>query len=472
MNETADADHPLTVNDVQSRLNETTVARVVRPSTVAEVQEAVRRARADGLSICVAGARHSMGGQQFLANGVLVDMTGMAQILDLDDERGVVHAQAGIEWAALVPDLIDLQQGRSRQWGIIQKQTGADRLTLGGALGSNVHGRGLTLRPIIADVEWFDIVGPDGELRRVTRDDDPELFRLAIGGYGLFGIMTSVGLRLAPRRKVQRIVELIDVDQLAEAFDDRIRDGYLYGDCQFSIDPAADDFLRIGIFSCYRPVDPETPIPPGQRALTTEDWGKLLYLTHADKARAGAAYTAHYLATSGQIYWSDLHQMSDYVAGYHRRLDQVLGARVEGSEIITEIYVPRPSLAAFMSKVRDDFRANDVDLAYGTIRLTERDDESVMAWARDRYACVIFNLHTPHDPEGIAGSAAAFGRLIDLAISFGGSYYLTYHRFATPAQLQACYPDARSFLARKLVRDPEERFQSDWYRHYRDGLSA
>ena len=35
-----------------------------------------------------------------------------------------------------------------------------------------------------------------------------------------------------------------------------------------------------------------------------------------------------------------------------------------------------------------------------------------MAWARDRYACVIFNLHTPHDPEGIAGSAAAFGRLM------------------------------------------------------------
>ena len=164
----------MTVNDVQSRLNETTVARIVRPSTVAEVQDAVRRARADGLSICVAGARHSMGGQQFLANGVLVDMTGMAQILDLDDERGVVHAQAGIEWAALVPGLIDLQQGRPRQWGIIQKQTGADRLTLGGALASNVHGRGLTLRPIIADVEWFDLVGPDGELRRVTRDDDPE----------------------------------------------------------------------------------------------------------------------------------------------------------------------------------------------------------------------------------------------------------------------------------------------------------
>ena len=132
--------------------------------------------------------------------------------------------------------------------------------------------------------------------------------------------MTSVGLRLSPRRKVQRIVELMDVDHLADAFEDRIRDGYLYGDCQFSIDPAADDFLRIGIFSCYRPVDPETPIPPGQRALTTDDWGKLLYLTHADKARAAAAYTAHYLATSGQIYWSDLHQMSDYIAGYHRRL--------------------------------------------------------------------------------------------------------------------------------------------------------
>ncbi len=52
-----------------------------------------------------------------------------------------------------------MQKGRARQWGIVQKQTGADRLTLGGALGANIHGRGLKLRPFIGDVEAFSLGG-------------------------------------------------------------------------------------------------------------------------------------------------------------------------------------------------------------------------------------------------------------------------------------------------------------------------
>ena len=74
---------------------------------------------------------------------------------------GIVHAGAGIEWATLVPGLIELQGDAPGAWGIRQKQSGADGLSLGGALGSNVHGRGLTMRPIVDDVEWFDLVDAD-----------------------------------------------------------------------------------------------------------------------------------------------------------------------------------------------------------------------------------------------------------------------------------------------------------------------
>jgi hypothetical protein len=62
---------------------------------------------------------------------------------------------------------------------------------------------------------------------------------------------------------------------------------------------------------------------------------------------------------------------------------------------------------------------------------------------------------------------AAFRALIDLAIARGGSYYLTYHRFATREQVTKCHPQFASFLALKKKYDPDERFQSDWYRHYR-----
>src|SRR5580700_4999229 len=37
--------------------------------------------------------------------------------------------------------------------GIRQRQTGADRLTIGGAIGANIHGRVLTSPPFVDDLE-------------------------------------------------------------------------------------------------------------------------------------------------------------------------------------------------------------------------------------------------------------------------------------------------------------------------------
>jgi len=128
--------------------------------------------------------------------------------------------------------------------------------------------------------------------------------------------------------------------------------------------------------------------------------------------------------------------------------------------------VPRDRLADFMIDVAEDFRRTGVDVIYGTIRLIERDEETALPWARERWACIIFNLHTTHTPAGLEHAAEAFRLLIDLAIARGGSYFLTYHRWARLEQVEACYPEFRAFLAAKRSRDPDGRFQSDWYRHY------
>ena len=140
----------------------------------------------------------------------------------------------------------------------------------------------------------------------------------------------------------------------------------------------------------------------------------------------------------------------------------------KATDPITEIYVPRAQLADFMGAARADFKRHDVDVIYGTIRLIEQDDESFLAWATEAWACVIFNIHTVHTPAGIERSSATFRRLIDLALARGGSYYLTYHRYASRQQVQASYPQLPEFLRLKQQHDPDGRFQSDWYRHYRE----
>ena len=455
------------LNDVQSALNATRVHRVVRPRSIADIVEAIRGAAAEGRSISVAGSRHSMGGQQFGTDAVHLDMRSMTRVIDLDAERGVVDIEAGIEWAELLTATVAMQRGRERQWGIRQKQTGADQLSIGGALSSNIHGRGLTQRPIVEDVEGFTIVTADGSIVEVDRQRHPDLFRLAVGGYGLLGVIASVKLRLTPRHIVKRDVTLIRAADLMPAFEERIAAGYTFGDCQFSIDERSSDFLDLGILSCYRPDETATSIPDGQRALSLAEWGRLLYLSHADRAAAADAYIAHYLGTSGQLYWSDLHQRSEYVGSYHRTLDQALGETTPGTEIITEIYVPRVSLAPFLKDAATALRDGDPPLVYGTIRLVEQDDEAVLTWARQPWACIIFNLHTRHDDAGVANSAEAFRDLIDIAMRHGGSYYLTYHRFARRDQLLACHPRLPEFFEAKDGVDPRGRFQSDWYRHAR-----
>ena len=57
--------------------------------------------------------------------------------------------------------------------------------------------------------------------------------------------------------------------------------------------------------------------------------------------------------------------------------------------------------------------------------------------------------------------------VIDRALERGGSFFLTYHRWAAKEQMLTAYPQFPKFLELKRKFDPEERFQSEWYRHWR-----
>jgi FAD/FMN-containing dehydrogenase len=445
-------------------LNATRVAGICQPRSVADIRALIADAARRGLPLAICGGRHAMGGQQFAADAILLDMRHMRRVLAFDVAAGLIEAEAGIEWPELIGYLESAPAPNGRRWSIRQKQTGADSLSLGGCLAANIHGRGLRMRPFIDDVEAFTLVDANGDVQHCSRTSNQELFSLAIGGYGLFGVIASVTIRLAPRRIMRRDVRLLQLDEVMPAFAERIAAGYVFGDFQFAIDPESSDFMDRGVFSCYVPVDDTTPPDAATRELSAQDWHDLLHLAHTDKTEAFEHYARHYLATDRQHYWSDRLQQSTYLDGYHCDIDRLLGHC--GSEMIGEIYVPRERLEDFMRAAATDFRQHGVDLIYGTIRLIEQDTESFLPWARQDYACVIFNLHTPHTTDGVDATHRAFRRLIDMAIARDGSFYLTYSRAASAAQVSACYPRFAQFLEAKRRFDPQQRFQSSWYRHY------
>ena len=460
----------ITVNDIHSQLNETRVCRIVAPKSIAEAQRAVARVRDGGNSLSVAAGRHAMGGQQFLSGGTLLDTRNLNRIIGLDAERGIVTVEAGIMWSELAPGLREMQAGAGQRWSVVQKQTGADRLSIGGALAANGHGRGLTYRPIVQDVEAFKMIDADGNLTRCDRDQNFDLFSLAIGGYGLFGVITTVDLRLMPAHHVRRVVEVTTIDKLGDLFKRRIADGFTYGDFQYRTDESSPGFLWDGVLSCYQPVsDTEArAAPPPQHLLNETAWRQLLYWSHTDKARAFDEYAGFYRSTDGQIYDSDTFQLSQYIDHYHEELDERLGCTVPGSETITELYVPLTELPGFMAASAMVLRRHEANVIYGTIRLIERDDETMLNWARRPYACIVVNLHVDHDPQGVERVSGSLRTLIDLAIERNGSYFLTYNKFATDDQLATCYPQFAEFVSAKQQYDPHHVFSSDWFRAYAD----
>jgi FAD/FMN-containing dehydrogenase len=458
------------LNDAHSGLHPTFVRSVHTPTTLEALQKVVFDAAAQHMHVSISGGKHALGAQQFATDAMHIDTTALTRVFGLDPTNGIVKAEAGIRWPKLMEELRVLQQGVTNPWVIRQKQGGSDEICIGGTLSANAHGRGLGMKPIVSDVEFFELVNSEGKLVLCSREKNTELFKLAIGGYGLFGVIYSVGLRLMPREKLKRVVQVVDVGEVIAILENAQINGSKYGDFQYDIDENSPTFMKQGICTYYTPA-PESDsskAPVEREPLGKEKWLHFLYLACTDRRKGFDAYTKLFQSTDGELCWSDTSQMSTYHKGYREFLNSNMEFDGPVSLMLSELYVPRKSLSDFMEKAAVVLRAGGIPNIYGTVRLIEQDDETFLPWARENYACVIVNLLVTNTEVGIAKAIDTFRGLIDVAISFSGSYYLTYHKWARRDQVLACYPQMPTFFEQKAKYDPNMVFQSDWYRYNRE----
>src|ERR1043166_9691192 len=78
------------VNALHSRLNSTRVASIQKPAWIKDLQSIVRKAQ----TLCIAGGRHAMGGQQFASDATLIDMNSMNHVLGFDEQNGIIEVES------------------------------------------------------------------------------------------------------------------------------------------------------------------------------------------------------------------------------------------------------------------------------------------------------------------------------------------------------------------------------------------
>ncbi|MGZ4312131.1 MAG: FAD-binding protein [Solirubrobacteraceae bacterium] len=143
--------------------------------------------------------------------GVVVDTTAMTGF-EVDGERGLVHAQAGVTLGRLLAALAPAG------W-VLPVVPGTQHVTVGGAIAADIHGKNHgSAGTFGAHVTALGLVTASGELCELTRDGDAELLAATIGGMGLTGVIVwaSIALRRLPSPMLS-----VDTDRI-ERLDDAL----------------------------------------------------------------------------------------------------------------------------------------------------------------------------------------------------------------------------------------------------------
>ncbi len=255
---------------------------VYRPTTEEGVAEALRDASARGLTIAHRGAGFSYGDLAVNEGGAVLELTRLTGIVAFDEASGVVTARAGTTIEAL------WREALPRGWWP-PVVPGTMKVTLGGAVAANVHGKNHWSAGSIADhVRALTVMGPDGRIATLHASEArPSDVRVgppgdggvhgAIGALGLTGSILDVTLALHRVHSGLLEVEGVAVGTLAQSLE--------------ALEAGAESWTyAVGWIDCF---------PAGERA----GRGVLHFARYlpADHPRAGVALTAAEQALPSRI---------------------------------------------------------------------------------------------------------------------------------------------------------------------------
>jgi hypothetical protein len=163
-------------------------ALIIRCATRADVTHAVEFGRLQHLPVAVRGGGHSVSGKSVCDEGIVIDLSQMKGIR-VDPVTCTARAEAGLTLGEFVREI--------QLFGLVTTTgtvagTGLSGLTLGGGLGWFMGKYGLTIDNLLS----VDIVTADGQVKRASATEHPDLFWGVRGGGGNFGIVTAFEFQL------------------------------------------------------------------------------------------------------------------------------------------------------------------------------------------------------------------------------------------------------------------------------------
>ena len=453
------------INDF-SCLNRTHVYGIVEVKDTATIRRALSFARDNDLSVSIAGARHSQGGQAFAPDSVVLDMRQFNEI-SLDAERRIVTIQSGATWH-------DIQNVLHPAFAVKAMQS-TDIFTVGGSISVNAHGMDHRAGSVGRTVRAMRVMLADGTIQTLSRTRHPELFNLVVGGYGLFGIILDADIEVTDNRVYRSERRTLDYADFPALFDQEIVPDESYALMYGHLSTAPQSFLREMLLYTYREVDAiGAEIPPLQEVSSTRLRRLVFNLSKYGPVAMRLKWWAEkYIEPRLEACTVSLPQPSDGANGcfvsrngpMHDSVEYLMNDFEDETDILHEYYVPRHQFMAFVDGLRRISLAHDANLLNASVRVVHREDNFLNYAPTDMFAIVLY-LNQSTDADGTGRMARLTSELIDLTLALNGRFFLPYQLHYTAEQLERSYPEVGAFFEAKNRFDPDGLFTNTFYEKY------
>jgi FAD/FMN-containing dehydrogenase len=445
--------------DDASRLNETPISRqaILTASEdgrlLRELRATLGEAASEGRPVAMGGARHSMGGQSLPRNGIAASLATPA--IEPDTPKRIYRVSAGARWRDVIRALDPI--------GFSPAVTQSNHdFSIGGTLSVNAHGWPVPFGPFGSTLRGFRIMLADGSVLTCSNSENAELFRLAVGGYGLFGIVIDADLAMVENSLLTPRSELMQAAAFAQRFVARANDPSLrmaYG----RLSVAREGFLREALLVGYAPAPQQPdrlPSPKNSSAfalVSREIFRAQIGSEHGKRARWLAE--TRLMPKVGQVALTRNTLLNQPVAALANR-------DLSRTDILHEYFVAPDRLNDFLAACREIIPSHRQDLLNVTLRYVDADSSSVLSYAPAPRIAAVMLFVQRRTAEADDDMRAMTVKLIDRTLAIGGSYYLPYRLHATRAQLRAAYPRLDEFVAAKRRADPQLRFRNALWDRY------
>ena len=332
------------------------------PTSVEQVQDAVRAARASGKRLRVVGTRHCFNAIAD-TDGVHVTLRDLPRRVEVTNE-GSAWVDGGITYA-------EANAALAEHGLALANLASLPHITIAGAIATATHGSGVTQPSLASAVRSLTHVTADGDLRIVRRGDAG--FAHYPVHLGLFGPIVELELDVVPAFEIATTVyEGLDYAAAVEHFDTLV--GELYS---FSLAPNWQDGGRALLFAKRRGGDAAQAEILGARAATSA--------RHPSPGADPVAVTEQ-LGVAGPSYERLTHFRSEFEPSV-------------GEEVQSEYLVPREHAGAALSAL-PQFADVFTTLAHSMeIRAVAGDDLSLSPMRGADVVAVHITWH--RDPDAV-----------------------------------------------------------------------